>query len=89
MRWMLGEWLADTTAEALEVYIGLHRNLSPGERASRVFELGQFQHNLQEANVRASYPEASEEEVFLRVAARRLGRELMIQVYNWDPIAHP
>ena len=82
-------WFADTTGEALEVYIGVHRNMPPGERLARVFELGQFQHSLQVANVRSSYPQASEEEVFLRVAARRWGRELMIQVYDWDPELHP
>ncbi len=63
--------------------------MSPGERLGRVFEPGQFQHSLQVANVRSSYRQASEEEVFLRVAARRLGRELMIQVYDWDPELHP
>ncbi len=83
------EWFADTTDEALEVYIGLHRDMSPSERLARVFELGQFQHSLQVANVRSTYPQASEEEVFLRVASRRLGRDLMIQVYNWDPELHP
>lgn len=33
--------------------------------------------------MRAQYPHASEREVFLRVAARRLGRELMIKAYGW------
>ena len=82
------QWFADTSAEALDVYIGLHRAMSPSQRLARVFELNQFQHALQLASVRSSYPEAGEEEVFLRVAARRLGRDLMIQVYNWDPDLH-
>ena len=79
------KWFADTTDEALDVYIGLHRKMSPRERLARVFKLGQFQHSLQVANVRSSYPQASAKEVFLRVASRRLGRDLMIQVYNRDP----
>ena len=86
---MPSEWFADTTAEALEVYIDLHRRMSPSQRLARVFELGQFQQSLQLNDVRSNYPEASEQEVLLRVAARRLGRDLMIKAYNWDPDLHP
>jgi hypothetical protein len=35
------------------------------------------------------YPQASEREVFLRVAARRLDRDSMIRAYGWDPALHP
>ena len=35
------------------------------------------------------YPHADEREVFLRVAARRLDRQAMIDVYGWDPDQHP
>jgi len=31
------------------------------------------------------HPEASDREVFLRVAARHLPRDLMIRAYQWDP----
>jgi hypothetical protein len=31
------------------------------------------------------HPQASDREVFLRVAARHLPRELMIRAYSWDP----
>jgi len=31
------------------------------------------------------HPEASDREVFLRVAARHLPRDLMIRAYKWDP----
>jgi hypothetical protein len=86
---MTSQWFADTTPEALEVYIGLHRAMSPSQRLARVFELGQIQQALQFTNVRANYPEAGAEEVFFRVAARRLGRDLMIRAYNWDPDLHP
>lgn len=86
---MPAEWLSDTDPKALEVYLKLHREMTPGERLARVFELCEFQRSLQMANVRAAYPNAGEEELFLRVAARRLGRELMIAAYNWDPDLHP
>ncbi len=86
---MPAEWFADTDPKALEVYIKLHQQMTPGERAARIFELCAFQQSLQEASVRSMYPEADEREVFLRVAARRLGRDLMIKVYDWDPDLHP
>ena len=63
--------------------------MTPGERVARVFELCAFQQSLQEANVRSMYPGADDREVFLRVAARRLGRDLMIAAYGWDPDLQP
>lgn len=85
---MLAAWFADTDPKALELYIRLHREMSPAERIARIFELCDLQQSLQVANERSMHPEASEEEIFLRVAARRLGRDLMIKVYNWDPDLH-
>ena len=79
------EWFADTEPEALQVYLKLHREMTPEERLRRVFELSDFQQSLQIAGVRAMYPEAGDRELFYRVAARRLGRDIMIQAYGWDP----
>ena len=63
--------------------------MTPGQRMSRVFELTEFQASLQRASVRSMYPDASEREIFLRVAARRLDRDTMIRAYGWDPDLHP
>jgi hypothetical protein len=82
-------WYEDTDPAALEVFLQLHRRMTPGQRVARVFELTAFQESLQRASVRSMYPEAGEREVFLRVAARRLNRETMIRVYGWDPDLHP
>lgn len=82
-------WLSDTDPQAREVYLNLFRAMTPAERLARVFELCAFQQSLQESNVRLMYPDADEREVFLRVAARRLGRELTIAAYGWDPDLHP
>ena len=49
------------------------------------FELSDFAVRMAESGVRARYPEASEREVFLRSAALRLPRDLMIRAYGWDP----
>ena len=40
---------------------------------------------LSEAGVRSRYPDVDDHEVRLRVFALRLGRELMVKVYDWDP----
>jgi hypothetical protein len=82
---MPAEWFQDTDRKALEVYLGLYREMEPGERLARIFELCDLQESLQMSDVRANFPEADEREVFLRVASRRLGRDLMIRVYGWDP----
>ena len=70
---MLEPWLSDTSPEARRVYLELYRRMSPAERLQRVFELCDFQQSLQAANVRAMYPEAGEEEVFLRVGGSTPG----------------
>ena len=81
-------WLEDTDAKTREVYFGLIREMPPGKRLARVFELCNFQESLQRGSVRKMYPNADEREVFLRVAARRLDRETMIRLYQWDPDLH-
>ena len=82
-------WYEDTDPEALEVFLELHRRMTPTQRLARVFELTAFQESLQQASVRRMYPQADEREIFLRVASRRLDRDTMIQVYGWDPDLHP
>lgn len=82
---MVPAWYEDTDPKALQVFIDLHRRMTEGERLARVFELCEFQESLQRASVRAMYPDAGEREVFLRVAERRLGRELTRKVYGWPP----
>jgi hypothetical protein len=86
---MAGGWYEDTDPAALDVFIRLHREMTPGQRAARIFELAGFQDSLQYASVRSMYPGASDREVFLRVASRRLDRKTMIRIYGWDPALHP
>jgi hypothetical protein len=82
-------WYDDTDPQAFEVFLQLHREMTPGQRIAKVFELIAFQESLQQSSVRSMYPNAGEREVFLRVAARRLDRETMIRVYGWNPDEHP
>ena len=75
----------DTSPEAMKVFLDLHRRMPAGEKAARVFELTEMLYRLSLGDVRRCYPEASEREVFLRMAARRLDPDLMLRAYGWRP----
>lgn len=79
------EEFADTDPRAMEVWLALLRKKTPGERIAIAFELSDFAVRVAESGVRARYPGATEREIFLRSAALRLSRDLMIQAYGWDP----
>ena len=76
---------ADTDPRAMEAWLNLLRSKSSGERMMMVLDLSDLAIRMSEAGVRADYPQASEREVFLRAAARRLPRDLMIRAYGCDP----
>ena len=78
-------WMADTGPEAFKALVELQRRTSPGEKLAQVFQMAEMMLRAYADSVRRDYPEAGEREVFLRAAARRLGRETVIQVYGWDP----
>ena len=72
----------------MEVWIDLHRKMTPERRVELALSHSQMLFQLVEMNVREMYPDADDREVFLRVAARNLGRDLMIRAYGWDPELH-
>jgi hypothetical protein len=78
----------DSDPKALEVFFEIQRRRSLGEKAKDVFELTDWMIALNEAGVRLQYPGINDREVFLRAAALRIPRELMIKAYGWDPEAH-
>ena len=71
----------------MEVWLKLLREKTPGEKLAATLNASQFVLQMYEMGVRSAYPKASDREVLLRVAARHLPRDLMIQVYGWDPEA--
>jgi len=79
------EEFTDTDPRAMEVWLELLRQKPPGERLATTLGLAELALKMAEAGVRMMHPEAPDEEVFLRVAARHLPRELMIRAYGWDP----
>src|SRR5713226_5941270 len=76
---------ADTTPQAMEVLLDLHRKMPASRKVASVFEWSETLFRLSLANVRQQYPEATDREVFLRMAARHLDRDLMIRAYGWHP----
>jgi len=76
---------SDTDPRAMEVFLDLHRRMTVSEKVARVFEMTEMLFHLSLADVRQHHPEASDREVFLRMVARHLDRELMIQAYGWHP----
>src|SRR5580692_1470131 len=79
------EEFADTDPGVMKVWMDLLRRKTPGQRITMAFELSDFAVRVDESGVRSRYPEASEREIFLRSAALRLPRDLMIRAYGWDP----
>jgi len=77
--------MTDTDPRAREVWLDLLRKMRPEERLAQALRLSEMALRVSEAGVRLAYPRASEREVFLRAAARRLTREQMIGAYGWDP----
>ena len=75
----------DTDPKAMEAWVESLRRKTPGERLGIAFQLTEIAFRMSEAGVRLQFPEASDREVFLRAAARRLPRDLMIAAYGWDP----
>jgi hypothetical protein len=69
----------------MEVWLELLRQMPAGEKLAVVLSGAQFVLQLYEMGVRRMHPQASDQEVLLRVAARHLPRELMIRAYGWDP----
>ena len=79
------EQISDTDPRTMEVWLAMLRKKTPGERIAMAFELSDFAVRVAESGARARHLGASEREVFLRAAALRLPRDLMIRAYGWDP----
>jgi hypothetical protein len=77
-------WMADTDSKAFEVLNELQRKMTPGEKLASVLQMSEMMLRGYEDLVRKEFPDAGQREIFLRAAARRLGRETVIRAYGWD-----
>jgi hypothetical protein len=78
--------LTDTSPAAERVLIEGYRRMSPRQKLQRVAALNRTLEQLATARLRAQYgPDLSDRELKLRLAALRLPRDVMVQVFHWDP----
>jgi len=76
----------DTPPEIERILIEGYRRMSPAEKLQRVCDLNHMVETMAAARIRQQYgPDISERELELRLAALRLDRETMIEVFDWDP----
>ena len=76
----------DTPPEVERILIDGYRRMTPQEKLRRVLELNEMAEQMAAARIRAQYgPDLAPRELLLRLAALRLDRETMIEVFGWDP----
>lgn len=77
--------LSDTSPDAERLRLDLYRRMPPEEKWRRVDDLTRLAHGAALAGLRARHPGADEHELLLRLAALRLGADLVARVYGWRP----
>jgi len=75
-------WMSDTHPDALRVYLEINHRLPAQLKFNAVVGMCEGMALTYASQERKLHPEESEREIFLRVAARRLGRELVKRVYG-------
>ena len=75
----------DTPPRMMSRVVGHWRTMSSAEKLDQIEQLNRACEQMSEAGVRSRHPDASDDEVRLRVIALRLGRDLMVAAYGWDP----
>ncbi len=75
--------VGDTTPDALTAYVALIAGLSPAGRAARTRDLTLAVNTLALTGLRLRHPESTEQELLLRLAALRLGDDLVERMYGW------
>jgi len=75
----------DTHPKAEKVLIELLRKAPAWQKCQQISQMIQSCRQLSLVGLRTRYPRESEKELQRRLAALWLPRELVIQVYDWDP----
>lgn len=80
---------SDTPPAVEEKIIEGYRRMSPREKLDRVVALNRTVEALASARLRSWYgTDLSDRELRLRLGALRLDREVMVEVFGWDPDIH-
>lgn len=75
---------ADTPLEVERVLVEGYRRMAPREKLARVLDLNKTVELMALARIRAAHPDATDDELRLRLASLRLDRETMVRVFGWD-----
>lgn len=75
----------DTSREAERLQFEHYARLEPWEKMRIVEELTRTAEGVAEVGIRERYPDANDEEVRLRLASLKYGRDLMVKFFGWDP----
>jgi hypothetical protein len=75
-------WMSDTHPDALRVYLEINHRLPAQRKFDTVVGMCEGMVLTLARRERKLHPEESEREIFLRVAARRLGKTLVKRVYG-------
>ncbi|MDX1933815.1 MAG: hypothetical protein SFU56_14550 [Capsulimonadales bacterium] len=75
----------DTHPEIERIWIEGIRKMTPAEKFARLEGLNAMGEQLARTDVLRRYPDATEDEVRLRIASRRIPAELMVKAFGWDP----
>jgi hypothetical protein len=77
--------LSDTSPDAARFLNEGFRRMTPTQKLRRVESLNRMLVKLSAARIRSQYGDIPADEMRLRLAALRLGRETMIRMFGWDP----
>lgn len=61
-----------------------HRRMPEWRKIQRVQQMNRHGTGLALSDIRRKHPDASERELRLRLAARRIGPELLRRYFDWD-----
>jgi hypothetical protein len=75
----------DTSLKAEKTLITGIRNMTSAEKFRRIEGMVAMMNTLARADILRRYPKATEEEIRLRIAARRIPAALMKKAFDWDP----
>lgn len=78
-------YFEDTHPEIEKIMVEKLRKWTAAEKLIQVASLIQAADQMALVGLRKRYPNATERELQLRLAALKLDRETMIKVFNWDP----
>ena len=76
---------ADTSERADEVQFAILRAMTPQQRAEVFTQLTLAVQELAMAGMRKQYPNATDDELRMRLAVRRLGADVVKKVWGWSP----